>query len=199
MANFTENFELEKPIVDDPAYEDVWGEVLNENFDKIDAAVYAASLNQVPVYQWTRSLNAGRWSGHSLSVTNENGALRFTNDAGTGDASISMTVPPGRDILIRASTSDSSGMGQDTPEMHLGNAANPYGGYGFDYPVNEDILLQTTDDGLTIYVVTREGAAGDWVEFEDVTVMLVESGQRITASATPPPNPSQGDVWIDLS
>lgn len=199
MATFTQNYDLEKPTPDDPSSEDTWGQTLNNNMDLIDAAITGAALHKAPMYRWSRSQNLTRWESYSITPSNEGGLLRFTNDAGPGDSAIYLSVPSDRIIVVRASVSSATGMDENSPEMHLGHEAELYGGYGFDYPVNEDIPITTINETLCIYMNTREGAAGAFVEFSDITVDLVESGQRITASINPPAAPSPGDIWIDIS
>ncbi len=52
MATFTPNYNLAKPAVNSPVDEDLWGDELNENMDKIDtalAAIAGAGGSGVPV------------------------------------------------------------------------------------------------------------------------------------------------------
>lgn len=198
MPSYTSNYDLAKPLVNDPADKDQWGTLLNGNMDTIDSLLAQAMLRRAPLYEWATDQRVSRWTEYTADVTQSGDNVRFTNTtAANNDASITIDVPAGKALVVQAVTAANSSA--PAPTLHLGSAATPYGGYGFDYPVDQAISVTATDGKLTLYVNTNASTAGAWVEFSDIQVSVVESGTQVTASDNAPASPNTNDLWLDTS
>lgn len=198
MPSYTSNYDLAKPLINDPADKDQWGSLLNGNMDTIDTLLAQAMLRRAPVYEWSNDPRVSRWTEYTADVTQNGDNIRFTNTTATNnDASITVDVPAGKAVVVQATTAGNSGA--PAPTLHLGSAATPYGGIGFDYPVDQPIAVTAPDGKLTLYVNTNADAAGEWVEFSEIQIAVVESGTQVTASDTAPASPNTNDLWLDTS
>lgn len=115
MPTTTSNYGLYKPVVNDPTDEDVWGDLLNDNMDTIDNAIF----NSVPAGAVIDFAGASAPSGWLLcygqAVSRTTFAALFTaigTTYGTGDGSTTFNVPDARGRVI-AGQDDMGGTSAD--------------------------------------------------------------------------------------
>jgi len=105
MPNLTSNFSFNKPLVNDPIDEDLWGAQLNANWDSVDTILDALTpIGTVQVYADTSAPNS-RWLlayGQAVSRTTYSALFSLVSTSfGAGDGSTTFNLPDcrGRSIV----------------------------------------------------------------------------------------------------
>lgn len=105
MPNLTSNFSFNKPLVNDPIDEDLWGGQLNSNWDSVDTILDALTpIGTVQAYTDTSAPNS-RWLlayGQAVSRTTYSALFSLVSTSfGAGDGSTTFNLPDcrGRSIV----------------------------------------------------------------------------------------------------
>ena len=104
MPTLTTNFSFNKPLVNDPIDEDLWGGQLNANWDSIDTILDALTpIGTVQAYTAT-SAPSSRWllcAGQAVSRTTYSALFALVSTSfGSGDGSTTFNVPDCRGRAI---------------------------------------------------------------------------------------------------
>jgi len=97
MPNLTSNFSFNKPLVNDPIDEDLWGAQLNANWDSIDTILDALTPIGTRVGYTGTSAPNSRWLlgyGQAVSRTTYSAYFALVSTAyGVGDGSTTFNMP----------------------------------------------------------------------------------------------------------
>lgn len=97
MPNLTTNFSFNKPLVNDPIDEDLWGGQLNDNWDSIDTLLdQFTPIGSIQAYSGTASPNAKWLLCDNSAISRTTYATLFalvSTSYGVGDGSTTFNLP----------------------------------------------------------------------------------------------------------
>lgn len=200
MPNLTSNFSFNKPLVNDPIDEDLWGGQLNSNWDSVDTILDALTpIGTVQAYTDTSAPNS-RWLlafGQAVSRTTYSALFSLVSTSfGVGDGSTTFNLPDcrGRAIVgldnlggssadritdANADSLNNTGVGDETEPTLTGTTGGTAITQAQVPSYNLTIPTQTTTGAVGTLAITQGNAAAN----NSVSISSGGSGQAHTHDA----------------